>query len=247
MRSGPKKVALWLLIASVAVSALLGIWAILSGDSGWLQERILLSTLTLTGASICSLACATLWESGRIRLVPQAGILLAGIGAVLVIIGIWRDVPTDSYGKLTIACWFLAVATAHACLLSLARLSSRFAWVLLLAYGLIYLLAGLGIYLVFASPTDNDFYRLAGVVAILVGAISLIVPILHRLSAADPKTSEILGLDPLQLWATVTCPRCGTPQANSRAEINCENCRCRFRIVILPNTAAEVPALISVQ
>ena len=55
-----KKAFLYALIGSVVLSALLGIGAILSGRFGWFEIRILLTTITISVASICGLACGDL-------------------------------------------------------------------------------------------------------------------------------------------------------------------------------------------
>ena len=52
-----KKAFLYSLVASVLLSAFLGIVAILSGRFGWLEIRIILTTVTIALASICGLAC----------------------------------------------------------------------------------------------------------------------------------------------------------------------------------------------
>src|SRR5436190_10088465 len=99
MLQSPKKTALWLLIASVVVSALLGIWAILSGNFGELQARVLLTTLTITGASVIGLACGAYWETGRMRWLPLLGIILAIFAATMIIIGIWFEPKGDFLWK----------------------------------------------------------------------------------------------------------------------------------------------------
>ncbi len=60
----PKKVALWFLIVSVAISAALGILAILTGNFGDFEMRIILTTLTISAASIGALSAGALWEGG---------------------------------------------------------------------------------------------------------------------------------------------------------------------------------------
>ena len=48
----PKKVALWFLIVSVSLSALLGIVAVVKGDFGDFETRVILTTVTISAASI---------------------------------------------------------------------------------------------------------------------------------------------------------------------------------------------------
>jgi NADH pyrophosphatase NudC (nudix superfamily) len=47
-----KRIALRILIGSVAFSALLGIWALLSGDFGEIQAKVMGTSLFISGASI---------------------------------------------------------------------------------------------------------------------------------------------------------------------------------------------------
>jgi uncharacterized membrane protein HdeD (DUF308 family) len=234
MIRSPKKTALWFLIASVAISAVLGIWAILSGDFGELQGRVLLTTLTITGASICGLACGAYWETGRYRHLPEMGIFFTLAGAGVVIFGIWSKTSDIGFWKIAAINCLVAIATAHVSLLSLARLSSRYRFALVVAYVLAYLLAALLIVAMFAeSNKSNWFPRLIGVVSILLAAVSLVVPIFHRLSAADIRAQESVAVSESGLWATFTCPRCGTALPSSADEIVCGHCRCRFRVSIL--------------
>lgn len=235
MLQSPKKVALWLLIASVAISAGLGIWAILSGEFGELQGRVLLTTLTITGASVCGLACGAYWETGRNRWLPGMGILLTLIGAGVVIFGIWYKTSAIGFWKVAASICLVAIATAHVSLLSLARLNGRYRWVMAAAYGLAYLLACLLIVAMFAESNNSDWFpRLIGVVSILLAAVSLIVPIFHRLSRteAPPQTAAVTENG---FWPTVTCPRCGGSLPNSRSAIVCGDCACRFQIAYLAN------------
>lgn len=69
-----KQAFLYSLIASVLVSALLGIVAILSGSFGWLEIRIILTTVTIAAASICGLASGAYLGTSAGRLIPFSGI-----------------------------------------------------------------------------------------------------------------------------------------------------------------------------
>ena len=60
-----KRMFLYLLIGSISLSALLGIWAIISGEFGEFQTRILLTTLTVVSFSIFGLACGSFLENPR--------------------------------------------------------------------------------------------------------------------------------------------------------------------------------------
>src|SRR5215211_5760284 len=115
--------------------------AILSGDWGWYELRILLTSITSSGTSIYSLACVALSERKSIKPLPDLGISLSLVGAILMIWGICSEPDSDTFWKLTVSIVVYAIATAHLCLLSLARLTRSYVWALWLAYWVIYSLA----------------------------------------------------------------------------------------------------------
>ena len=230
----PKKVALWFLIVSVAISAALGILAILTGSFGDFQMRIVLTTLTISAASIGALSAGALWEARGQKELPLLGIVLAVVAALLIITGIWFEPHSDQYWKFTASTGVLAAATSHACLLSLAKLAPRFAWARLVALTAVYALAVLIVITIYFEPTGDLGFRLIGTVSIIVAALTIMTPIFHRLSRDD--FSGTSGKDLASgrgLWATVTCPRCGAGQPNSLTETKCDKCGCRFVVKIL--------------
>lgn len=246
---GPKKLALWFLIVSVAISAALGIIAILTGNFGHFEIRIILTTLTISAASIGALASGAVWEAREQRALPAAGIILAVMAAVFLITGIWFEPQDEQFWKFTASISVLAVATAHACLVSLAKLAKRFRWTTAITLAAIYLLAFLIILSIYIEPQGDLGFRLIGTTSIVVAALTIMMPIFHRLSREDPiviadkreaMNPGVFGLaaDKPQttkrdLFATITCPQCGAIQPNSLSETQCDKCGCRFVIKIL--------------
>ena len=230
----PKKVALWFLIASVAASAVLGIIIVLAGSFSELQIRIILTTLTISAASICALASGALWESKRTSLLPLAGVLLAVLTSVLVVFAIWTEYRSSEFWKFTASVGLLSVATAHSCLLSLAKLARRFAWSRIAAAFAIYFLAGLFIYIIYFTPKGDTGVRIVGATAIIVAALTILTPIFHRLSRGDLDETVAAVTGPeRRLHTTVGCPQCGSAQPASLAELKCDKCGCRFVVTIL--------------
>ena len=60
-----RRIFLYTLIASVAVSSLIGIGVVLLGDFGEFEVRVLMITLTVTMTSILGLANRAYLETGR--------------------------------------------------------------------------------------------------------------------------------------------------------------------------------------
>ena len=228
-----KRVALWFLIVSVAISAVLGIIAILTGKFGDLQIRIILTTLTISGASICALACGALREKQKDNWLAPLGIILAGLFAVLVIIGIWAEIDATPYWKLSSSTIVAAFAAAHVCLLSLARLAARFTWARVAAFAAIFTLAVLIILSIYIEPTGDLGFRMIGSVAVVVAAFTIMIPIFHRLSREDLTVQPAHESGRQQLWATISCPQCGAGHPNTSAETTCDRCGCRFVVKII--------------
>jgi hypothetical protein len=201
MNLNPKTVFLYSFIASVSLSALIGIGVVLFGNFGDLEVRVLLTTLTITVTSILGLACGAYLERKNVPL-PLAGIIFAVISAILWLIVIWyRGSPKEWYIKTTVTVTILAYACSHLSLLSLARLEKKFAWIHQAAHFLIWSLAGFSIFVVWAEPDDYNelIARTIGVLAILVAAVTILTPVFHKLSAVQTGADIDAEIEQLKL------------------------------------------------
>ncbi|HET6671440.1 MAG TPA: hypothetical protein VFH15_14530 [Pyrinomonadaceae bacterium] len=232
----PKKLALWFLIVSVSLSALLGIIAIIKGNFGDFETRVILTTVTISAASICALAAGALWEGRSARTLPGLAVVLAVFAAALIIIGIWGKISATPYWKFSVSVGVLAIACAQACLISLARLASRFAWTRTITMLAIFFLAALIIFALYGEVREEGYYKIIGATAILVAALTIMMPIFHRLSRGDLISAKPSASDDQHLFPTVLCPRCGMTQPNSYTQITCSSCGCRFVVTIFSDS-----------
>jgi sensor histidine kinase YesM len=186
-----KKIFLYLLIGSVSLSALIGIVVILLGNFGELETKVLLTTLTVTVTSILGLACGAYLETGRGRILPFAGIAFAVISAVMWMFTIWawRD-QNDIFAKSLMTVTLLAASCSHISLLSLARLDKRFIWARYAAHIFVWLLTSILVWLIWTivGHVSDPVGRVIGVLSILIGALTVITPIFHKLSRDEGKT-----------------------------------------------------------
>jgi hypothetical protein len=147
----------------------------------------------VTATSVCGLACGAYYETGRGKWLPTAGIALSIAAALMCFLIIW-DVLDDSepFIKSFLTATLLAAGCSLLSLLSLARLDKRFAWTRVAAAVCVSLLSAILLYILWFEPSgDSDLvYRVLGVLAILVASITVVTPVLHRLSSA---TSDALG------------------------------------------------------
>ncbi|MBP90511.1 MAG: hypothetical protein CMJ64_28020 [Planctomycetaceae bacterium] len=180
-----KKTFLYSLVASVLLSAFLGIVAILSGRFGWVEIRIILTTVTIALGSICGLACGAYLGTKTGKALPLSGIVLTLLAAAMIIIGMWIEMESEGYWKLAASISVFAVACAHLSLLSMARLAEWFQWSLVAAYVVIFGVASLIVVMIFFEIDETGMFQLLGVAAIVDAAMTILVPIFHRLSRSD--------------------------------------------------------------
>jgi hypothetical protein len=189
-----RRLFLYLLIASIGLSAVIGIGVILFGNFGEIEIRILFTTLTVTVTSIFGLACGAYLETGRGKYLPLAGIVFSIVSALMCFLIIW-DVLDDSelFIKSFLTGVLLAASCSHLSLLSLARLDSRFAWIRVAAVVCVSLLVLIFLYILWFEPEgDSDLiYRILGVLGILLASITVVTPILHKLSSAGTDVEKI--------------------------------------------------------
>ena len=190
-----KRTFLYLLIASVALSAVIGIVVLIIGNFGEFETKVLLTTLTVTITSILGLACGAYLETGRGRIIPIAGIVVAVVSCAMWIFLVWHGtVHEDFYAQILMSLTLFSATCAHISLLSLATLDHRFIWS---RYAFIVADSVLTAYLLFLiwndKWIDNDITpRVIGVLSILVAALTLVTPIFHKLSsAASPSIENI--------------------------------------------------------
>ena len=183
-----KRAFLYLLIVSVALSALIGITVLIFGNFGEFEIKVLLTTITVTVTSILGLSCGAYLEIGRGKVIPLAGIVAASTSCVLWIYLIWHGTVHEEYFVRTLMSLTLLSATsAHISLLSLATLEKRFIWSRYAFYVADLALTAYLLFLIWNSEwIDTDSTpRIIGVLSIIVAALTLVTPIFHKLSAGE--------------------------------------------------------------
>jgi hypothetical protein len=115
-----KKQILTALIVSLVVAGLLAISAMLGGDFGEIQARILVTTLAFTVYSLIGLCCVTIYSSQH-KPFAQLGLFVTGMGLAYAVLTTW--LTPDSLGFLAARLAFLVVAIGfgHASLMLLIK------------------------------------------------------------------------------------------------------------------------------
>ncbi len=179
------------MIASIAVTALLAIGALLIGDVSGIQARILLTTLALAVTSGLSLAGAGSWP--RQRALPATAVTLSIVAFVSALPPIWLkgvegDRGWDPWARTVGVMYVIAAAVTFATLLISRRragerravANTRLAALLSLAW----LTTMISIMIAWEGAGGSDMAgRGMGVAAVLTVATTLVMLILQRLEA----------------------------------------------------------------
>ncbi|HEY2414881.1 MAG TPA: hypothetical protein VGI40_21730 [Pirellulaceae bacterium] len=190
-----RRALLYVAIGSVLLAALIGVVLVMRATWGWIEVRVILTTITIAVASVCGLASDLSRTPRGMNALPIAGVALTALGAGMILLGMWIDVNSDTYWKTAASACILAVATAHVSLLSIARLEGSYRWVFLIACQIIFGLAFLLVAIIFFKFELDRTYRFIAALAILDAAVTVIIPILHRIGKTTPQSHSSSLLD----------------------------------------------------
>jgi len=144
----------------------------------------------------------------------------------MILVGMWADVDAEAYWKASATVAIFAVATVHVCLLGFARLAGRFRWGYFITCQIVYGLASLLAIMIIGEIDDDGAFRLLATVSIVDAALTLVIPLQHRISKTDThRTSVLTALDDRNV-----------------AGIDGEIARLKRRISELGNSAPKSPA-----
>ena len=220
-----RHVLLRTLIAALVLAAVTGIGVLLFGTFGKITGQILMTTLTISFFSLTSLACAAAYEKRGSLFLAIPGLAVAAAGFGLYVPSIWAEwFEHEPVGKTMAVLGIFSFTFAHACLLSLACLKREAIWVLYAAWAAIFALATLLSVMLVFDLEKEWLVRLAGILGILDGSLSLCLPVLHLLGArqAVAKAGQI----------DLACPRCGQRGQYPLGRIACPRCALVLRVEI---------------
>ncbi len=149
---------------------------------------------------------------------------------------IWAECfASEPYAKTTFIFSIASFSFAQVCLLALATLERKFQWVFYSALVSIFALALLISEMIVFETGNEWLIRIAGVLGILDGCTTLMIPVLYKLSKKPVKRMEEGPFREIDLQ----CPRCGHRGMFLVGAIVCEKCSLSIRIEI--DEEANVP------
>lgn len=211
--SSLRRAFLLALVASLLASGGLGIAALLARTFGTLQAKVLLTSLTVSAASILALAAGVALEKGRVVGLARAAIAATLVAAAMFITLFWLD-PGGDYVQWTLSAGVVAITLTHCSLLTLARIAPPAAWVRTAALVASLALGAMLVATIWVEPEGDTMFRWNGVLSICVTVTTVLVPLLHKirgLSTSPPalpaKVCPTALLDGADLWSPIVLAR----------------------------------------
>ncbi|MDH4178132.1 MAG: hypothetical protein OEV72_11160 [Thermoleophilia bacterium] len=164
-----RRAAIAFFFASVALNACLGIVALVMGDFGQTQGKVLGTSLCVTAAVMLALAATPAWERRLLGPVPAVGASSGAVGFALLIVAIWLgEDASPTLGKAVGTALTVGGAGSLASLLALPRLAPRHRHVLTTALALGAVAAAMVLVQIWGELDSSLYARALGVVAVLL-------------------------------------------------------------------------------
>ncbi len=224
-----------LFIASVAVNAVLGILALLSGDFGDLEGRILATSFLVSALMLGVLVHVPAIGRRALWPVPLVGAVAAVLGLALVIVLVWVDPAEGPWVRIAGSFLVVAAGAALAANLALIGLARRYGMVRSATIACIAALVVLILFAIWGNPDGDWFPRIVGVVSILVAAGTLLIPALARFAPPGdepPEADSAAGVE-VDEAAVRFCPSCGQslPTRPLGSATTCTRCGLTFEVL----------------
>ena len=194
-----RRTFLWSAVGCLAITAFVAILAILSGDFGETQVRVLATSGAVSGASVCAMACAAFRERGCVPVLGTLGIAVAGVALVVVLATVWQHRPGEAWLRATALAAIWSVGVAHAELLLLPRLAAQHGWLQVAAVAAVVVLATELSMVILGDWSNHAAGRATAVLAVVVALLTLVVPIVARLGSEAPARTRTAEPDRLVL------------------------------------------------
>ena len=233
-----RKLALTVFFASVVINAALGIFSLFSGDFGELQGKVLMTSLSVSAASVLSLAMFPAREKELLGPVPTVGMALSVLGFGMLVVLVWTEFNADNLGRLAASVLTFAVAAGYASLVALAIVHQKFRNIVNAAFGLAAVLSVLIVGSLWSEPEGDIMLRLMGVISILLAAATVSIPVLQRLNRLVINDAEsIVERQYTHVYLDqqpTICLNCGNAGIDiaENGTYECESCDGRYRVEI---------------
>ncbi len=233
VRDAARRFMTRLFVVSVAVNAVLGVSALLSGEFGDTEGKVLITSFLVSAAMLAVLINSRAIGSRVLWPVPVAAACVLVAGIALLIVGIWAEIDNDLMPKAVLSA--LTIGGVGTTLGLIAGIVRSRPLVLLRLLHALFMSAALGMALVmlWTERASDAAARVLGVACVVAAGLTLVIPVLSRTKPGidSAERGEVGGF----------CPRCGTPLEGltSWDEVqDCHRCGASFQVMMVPNATA---------
>ncbi len=213
------------LLTTLGITAALGVIVLLGVEFGEMTWRILSFGLSTAYFCLTGLGCAVALERAVWQRFAKMGIALSTIAFLVTAVGIFTDFfDSEEFGKSCGILWMLSAVFGYSCLMTLPRLSSKHAWMRITVIAMAFVLTAIFSYMLITELRGLDeefFFRVAGVLSVLIALGTLGIPVVSKLSAL-PATTQSSPEKPEEIQ--LSCPRCHKRQLLLFGGALCERC-----------------------
>jgi hypothetical protein len=226
------KMALRVLIGAVGISAVLGIYALLRQELDEWSAKTLGTTLFVSATALLIMVNAASLEKRSVGyfLISGTGLLAALAALPVSLYALWLEVDNDDVWSSVASLEIISFFAGHSSLLSLRQLPARYRWLKPIATLLGGGLAALVIWMIWADEFESAEWRAAGVLAILLLSVTIVIPILSRLAALDDPERAGSKAGRQRSDRMRYCPNCGRAMRASGGKRRCGECGARFAV-----------------
>jgi hypothetical protein len=209
-----------LVLTSIAIGAVMGIAVLLGAEIGATGAKVIGTSFAVTGSALLAMPAAAARERRQLGRLPDLGISAAVAGFGWLIAGLWAEFEGSSWmWKMPATLIATATAVAIVALLAFSKLAPSHRWVLMAARTAVAVVAVMIVIGVWAEPGSDTYWRIFGILAVLLAALLAAIPILHRSTHSDSRLAKY-------------CPLCATANEVPAGTVaQCPSCEQRYRVI----------------
>jgi len=208
------------LLVSIAVGVMFGIVGVLADGLGKTALHVWLTSLVIGGASLLALAQLGAWDLPHARLVSRGGAAATAISVVVWIAAAWLEPRSDEFWQIAASFALFAIASAHACIVWLARVPPRANAVRAAALACDVLIIGLMLAGIWSDFNDRGAGQFLAVLCVLETGLTVAIIAIAAVSRSTPVAGDVSEV--------CFCVRCGKSLWVAAGEVRCRHCDATF-------------------
>lgn len=219
-RVTPKRLALRVLLVSVAIASLFGIFGILADGLERTALHVWLTSIAVSAASLLALAQISAWELPQARAISRGGLAMTTISLAVWIAAIWIEPRADDFWKVAGSLLLCAVASAHACVLWLARLPPRATALRTAALACDVLIVVLMLAAMWSEFHDDGAGQVLAILCVIESGLTVAAIAIAAAARATPLAGDVSEV--------CFCVRCGKTLWVPAGDVRCRHCDATF-------------------